>query len=251
MSEKGNVARAGTILDFNKAKRQGELDRHAVDADDIRERLHANPQAFVEWLYSGRAHIARNEARIGDVHGTPGASLSIQLAGEDRGLWKDHATDEDGDLIALYRASMGYRGTENFVLSLKEIAKEYLGDPVEIERGQWQPSATSRIEAKKEKLGTKPRPDMQELGAPVATYKYFDTRGNVIASVVRYEPNGTRESKTFRPYCFKTVGGVTKWEAGAPDLRPLYRLPGVALAQTVVPCARARVVPMRWPIWAL
>jgi hypothetical protein len=228
---------SGEILDFNKAKRQGETTaRHSVDADDIRERLHADPRAFVEWLYSGRALITKNLARIGDVYGNPGASLSIQLAGADRGLWKDHATDEGGDLISLYRAYMGYSGTNNFALSLKEIAKEFLGDPVEVEKSQWQPSAMDRIAAKKEKLGTRPHADMVELGAPVAAYKYYDTRGNIIAAVNRFEPDGTRESKTFRPYCFKTEGGVTKWVPGAPDLRPLYRLPDVALAQTVVLC---------------
>jgi hypothetical protein len=225
----------GNILDFNEAKRQGETQaRFTVDADDIRDRLHADPRAFVEWLYSGRALITRNEARIGDAQGNPGASLSIQLAGPDRGLWKDHATDEGGDLIGLYRASMGYAGTTNFVLSLKEIAKEFFGDPIEVEKSQWQPSAMDRIAAKKEKLGTRPHQDMVELGAPVATYKYYDTRGNIIAAVNRFEPDGTRASKTFRPYCFKTEGGVTKWVPGAPDLRPLYRLPDVALAQTVV-----------------
>ena len=41
---------------------------------------------------------------------------------------------------------------------------------------------------------------MQLLGAPVATYRYTDLQGNQVASVVRYEPDGTRESKTFRPY---------------------------------------------------
>jgi hypothetical protein len=52
---------------------------------------------------------------------------------------------------------------------------------------------------------------------------------------VRYEPDGTRESKTFRPYCFRTFeGGVKKWSTGAPDLRPLYRLPEIALTSTVV-----------------
>lgn len=226
----------GNILDFNEAKRQGETgqQRFTVDADDIRDRLHADPRAFIEWLYSGRALISRNEARIGDAQGNPGASLSIQLAGPDRGLWKDHATDEGGDLIALYRASMGYGGTTNFVLSLKEIAKEFFGDPVEVEKSQWQPSAMDRIAAKKEKLGTKPHQDMVELGAPVATYRYYDTRGNIIAAVNRFEPDGTRESKTFRPYCFKTEGGVTKWTPGAPDLRPLYRLPDIALSQDVV-----------------
>jgi hypothetical protein len=227
---------SGQVLDFNQAKKQGEAPRNGVDADDIRARLHADPRAFVQWLYSGRALITKSEARIGNAYGEPGASLSIQLAGKDAGLWYDHATDERGDLIALYRASMGYTGTANFVLSLKEIAKDFFGDPVEVERSAWQPSAMERIEQKKAKLGTKPRQDMVELGAPVATYKYYDTRGNVLASVVRFEPDGTRESKTFRPFCFKTIDGVTKWVAGAPDLRPLYRLPDIATATTVVLC---------------
>lgn len=226
----------GQILDFNTAKRQGETPRNSVDADDIRSRLHADTRGFVGWMFAGRAFIGKGEARVGDVYGTPGASLSIQLTGNDAGLWKDHATGEGGDLIALYRAFRGYRDNSNFVLSLKEIAKDYLGDNIDVERSTWSPTATEYIEKKKAELGTKPRADLIELGAPVTTYTYYDTRGNVMASVVRYEPDGTRESKTFRPYCFKTEGGVTRWMPGAPDLRPLYRLPDISLATTVVLC---------------
>lgn len=226
----------GQVLDFNQAKRQDAPRTGEVDADDIRARLHADPRAFVQWLYSGRALCTKSEARIGNAYGEPGASLSISLAGPKAGEWFDHATNESGDLISLYRASMGYQGTANFVLSLKEIAKDFLGDPVEVERSAWQPSAMERIEQKKQKLGTKPHEDMVELGAPVATYKYYDTRGNVIAAVNRFEPDGTRDSKTFRPYCFKTIDGVTKWMKGAPDLRPLYRQPEIATAPTVVLC---------------
>lgn len=226
----------GQILDFNTAKRQGDTGQRQVDADDIRERLHADARAFVEWLFSGRAFINKNEARVGDIYGTPGASLSIHLSGPDAGLWKDHATDEGGDLIGLYRAFRGYRDNSNFVLSLKEIAKDFFNDPIEIERAPWQPTPIEYIAQKKAELGTKPRADLVELGAPVATYTYFDLRGNVIASVVRYEPDGTRASKTFRPYCHRTQEGVTKWVMGAPDLRPLYHLPEIATASEVVLC---------------
>jgi hypothetical protein len=223
----------GQILDFNSARRQGDTPRTGVEVDDIRDRLHDSPRSFVEWLFSGRAYIAKNEARIGNVHGEQGSSLSIDLSS---GLWHDHATDQGGDLIALYRAWRGYQGDANFVLSLKEIAHDYLGDPVELDRPSWQPSVSEVIEQKKAKLGTKPREENLQLGAPVATYRYFDTHGNVIASVVRFEPDGTRESKTFRPWCFKTIDGVTKWAPGAPDLRPLYRLPEIAISPDVVLC---------------
>ena len=225
----------GQVLDFNQAKRQGETSqRVTVDADDIRQRLNDDARSFVQWLYSGRALVTKGEARIGNVYGEPGASLSICLDGKDAGLWHDHATEQGGDLISLYRASMGYTGNSNFILSLKEIAKEYFNDPIEVEKSQWQPSAMERIEQKKAKLGDKPRADMLELGAPVSTFRYYDTRGNVISSVVRYEPDGTRENKTFRPYCYRTVDGVTKWIQGTPDLRPLYRIPEIALASTIV-----------------
>ena len=206
------------ILDFNTAKRQGEIRNSDISAESIRERLNAQASSFVQWLFSGRALIARGEARVGNIYGIPGASLRISLSGINTGLWKDHATNEGGDLISLYRANMGYSGTSDFALSLKEIARDFLGDAVEIDRPTWRPTPLEMIEAAKAKLGTKPREDMAELGAPVATYKYFDTRGNVIAAVTRYEPDGTRASKTFRPYCFKTIEGVTKWVKGAPDL---------------------------------
>jgi hypothetical protein len=224
----------GQILDFNSARRQGDARQGEINADTIRERLNASAQEFVQWLFSGRALVSRGQARVGDTSGAPGASLSISLSGPDVGLWKDHATEEGGDLIGLYRACMGYHGTADFVLSLKEIAKDFFNDPIEVERATWKPTPAEKIEKNKIKLGTKPRADMLELGAPVATYRYYDTRGNVIASVVRFEPDGTRASKTFRPFCHKTIDGVTKWAPGAPDLRPLYRLPEIALASTIV-----------------
>jgi hypothetical protein len=218
------------ILDFNNARRQDELRKNDLSAESIRDRLNADAAGFVGWLYSGRALCRGGEARIGDVQGTPGASLRISLAGANAGLWRDHATEEGGDLIGLYRACMGYSGTADFVLSLKEIARDYLGDEIEIERPQWKPTPVERIEAAKVKLGTRPRADMEALGAPVATYRYYDTHGTLLASVVRHEPDGTRASKTFRPWCYR--GG--KWVPGAPDLRPLYHLPSVATSPTVV-----------------
>jgi AAA domain len=224
-----------TVIDFNKARQQGEPEPGRVDAENIRKRLHADPAGFVQWLFSGRALISKGEARVGNVYGEPGASLSIKLSGADAGLWKDHATDEGGDLISLYRACMGYTEKVDFGLSLKEIAKDYLGDPeIDIPHSPWQPSATERINKQKEKLGTKPREDMLELGAPVATWKYYDTHGTMIAAVHRYEPDGDPAKKTFRPYCHKTIDGKTKWMMGAPDKRPLYRLPDIATKSIIV-----------------
>lgn len=226
------------VFDFNTAMRVDQLEavrrRTTVDVEDIRSRIHAEARSFVEWLFSGRALCTAREARIGDVYGGAGASLSIALTGPDAGLWHDHATGEGGDLIALYQAYMGYEGGRNFQLALKEIASEFLNDPVTVERSAWVPTAAQRIAEKKQKLGDKPRDVHLELGPPTASWKYFDTHGNVVASVERYEPDGTAASKTYRPYCFKTIDGAQKWVMGAPTLRPLYNLPEVALSNTVV-----------------
>ena len=224
------------VLDFNNALTQEAaeafLKRGTVDPVDIRDRLHADPQGFVQWLYSGRALIARGEARIGDVIGTAGGSLSISLRGADAGCWFDHATGEKGgDLISLYMACFGY-GNDRFILALKEIASEYLGDPVEVPRAPWDASAARRIEVKAKELGTKPRDDMVELGPKVADWKYRDLHGNIIASVAQYEPEGGE--KTYRPFCFKDEDGKKVWRMGAPTLRPLFRLPEIATCQHVV-----------------
>lgn len=52
----------------------------------------------------------------------------------------------------------------------------------------------------------------------VATYTYTDAAGEVVGEVRRLEP------KTFR---WRRVGKAGRWEWGAPDERPLYRLPAV------------------------
>lgn len=228
------------VIDLNDALPmhlvQENLRRREVDAEDVKARITAAAPEFVQWLFSGRALIRRGEARIGDVQGNPGGSLSIALTGAKAGLWHDHNTGQKGDLITLYQEYMGYLGGANFRLAVKEIAAEFLRDPVEVRRGFEQRTAEQRIEEKKAKLGTQPRAEHVELGPPVGVWKYLDHDGNVLASVERYEPDGTPESKTFRPYHFRTEDGVRRWAMGAPAVRPLYRLNRIAFASTVVLC---------------
>lgn len=222
------------MIDFNGAPLQDELRTRDNDfVADIRARLMASVENFVTWIFPGRVLIGRGEARIGNIAGDAGESLSICLAGPNAGQWNDFATGEKGDLISLYRGYMRYPGTVDFMLSLKEIAKDFFRDAIEVERAPWQmPSA--RIEADKIRLGTKPR-DNEGLGAPVAQYRYFDINRMIIAKVLRYEPDGTRASKTFRPFCLKMANdGKPRWTAGVPDVRPLYRLPEIAGAPSVV-----------------
>lgn len=219
-----------TIIDFNRALRPDQLEakakRDRVDADDIRERLHSDPLPFIQWMFSGRAIVSKKEARIGNTAGEAGESLAIALAGQDAGLWHDHATGEGGNLIDLYMAYMGYSGGKNFQLALKEIAREFFNDPIELTRTQWQKPVAERIEEKKRKLGDKPKQENIELGAPIESYPYKDRAGNVLTVIRRYEPGGVdergRPNKTFRA------------SNGFPNPRPLYRVPEIIQATHVV-----------------
>jgi hypothetical protein len=227
-----------SIFDFSTAApltlAQAEARQHRIDAEEVRERLNQDVRGFLQFLYSGRAHVRGRTAYIGNVHGTPGASLSIVVAGDRVGLWHDFATGEGGDLIDLFLAYRGY-DRSNFNLALKEIAKEFLHWDVQIDSAP-RISLRQHIERKKVELGTEPRADHVLLGAPVAKFYYRDLQGNVIASVVRYEPDGTRESKTFRPYHFRVVDGERRWGPGAPEVRPLYRLADIVTQDCVVLC---------------
>lgn len=225
------------MIDLNNAGPQQDNDApkrassHDVKVEDIRARLNEDVRSFLLWLYSGRAFIKRTEARIGDIYGQAGESLVIELSGKNVGQWYDHATDQGGDLISLYRGYMGYAGsTSYFDQSLREIARDYFGDP--IEREVWRPhnvqTPQQKILADSVKYGTKPRTEEEVLGAPIATYHYLDVDGTIIAGVTRYEP------KTFRPWCFKEIDGEKKWMIGSPPIRPLYHLPEVVAANNIV-----------------
>lgn len=226
----------GEILDFNTAPTQAEarklLHGGSVDIDSVRDRLSGRADDFVQWAFSGRAIVNRRkqEARIGDVNGQAGESLAISLAD---GVWHDHATGEGGDLIELYRL---YRGISAPIDAIKEIAVDFLGDKIEFQRPVWQQTPRQYIEKKKQLLGDKPRADNTELGPAVAQWRYYDLQGNIIAAVKRFEPDGDPANKTFRPYCYREIDGIRKWTTGAPDMRPLYRLPHIVTSQTIVLC---------------
>src|SRR5258705_1428291 len=135
------------MIDFNNAPLQSELppayallrsgEAGRISAEDIRSRLNEDARGFVVWLYSGRAFLYRTEARIGNLLGEAGTSLCVELSGNRAGSWFDHATDQGGDLISLYRGLMGYVGTSHFDRSLKEIVADFFHDPVEIEQPSW------------------------------------------------------------------------------------------------------------------
>lgn len=141
---------------------------------------------------------------LGDISGVPGRSLTIELAGERCGLWKDFATDEGGDIFDLWAAHHGLNASQHFPQVLEQAAN-------------W--------------LGIA-RPDSAHVIATpegpksnIQYWDYLDLEGQLIARVYRQD---TSKGKDYRPWdasrnCF-----------GTPTPRPLYRIPQIHKADTVI-----------------
>lgn len=92
-----------------------------MNVSEIAERLAAQASEVAAYLLpNGRKHGP--EWQVGSVAGEAGKSLSVRLTGAKRGVWKDFATGEGGDLIDLFMATRGVSVAE----AIRE-AKQYLG----------------------------------------------------------------------------------------------------------------------------
>jgi hypothetical protein len=208
-------------IDFNPYKAAPPIEDAKDRTERIREALKKDIRSVVRHLFP-KATFTANDARIGDVYGSKGASLSIALRPLDKaGMWIDHANPgEMGDVLTLWQAAMGI---SDFGKLLAEC-DAWLGGS--------QTKASRAFEKKKE-AALKEQPDEGELKkVPDADYLYTDVHGNKICTVYRYrlidaEGNDTGK-KSFSIYRYADK----KWSA--PNPRPLYRLPDISEFTDVV-----------------
>ena len=210
------------MLDFNDAKPFKVVD--TIDFDQrlavLREAISSHAHDLTATIFpNARIHV--KEARIGSTDGEPGESLCIDLT---NGVWFDHATGEGGDAIDLWRATTG----TTFLEAVEDLER-------------WAgltsaPRFTSRVhrvaEKRQEEARKNPKPDPVGLGSPVASWHYYSASGSLLGIVRRYDLPGQfddagKQKKTFRPF---TAAG----EARMPDPRPLYRIPQIINASTVI-----------------
>lgn len=220
------------ILDFNSARSQSEPRRPDFNADEVRDRIAGRAFEFVEWLFPcAVTDRQRRKAFVGDINGSPGESLQIELTGPKAGYWRDwaHAGDEGKDLIGLYMASLNYDRTRDFPRAIKEIATEFLGESA---APKWTRPVTQRLAERAKEHEGKPRPNISERPAPSATYVYHDIDGGIVGLVHRHEfeelGDDGKPRKTF------SVWDAKASKAQAPTPRPLYRAPQIARANHVV-----------------
>lgn len=204
-------------LDFNDAPLQAgvrpfEPPPQAPSVDEVRASLLGALENVLGYLYpNGFAEPKGRVFYIGDVTGAAGESLRVELTGPRAGLWHDFATADGGDIFSLWRAA---RGLSSFRETLQDAA-EYSGAAANVPR---------RKPVRKQPKGG------DNWGAPVATYRYQDASGNLLAEVDRFEWTDEvgKVSKTFRPW------DVATRSYRAPETRPLYNLPNIIRAPEIV-----------------
>ncbi|MCB9980284.1 MAG: AAA family ATPase [Rhodospirillales bacterium] len=203
-------------LDFNNAPDALPKSSKKIDAEDIKARLLSSLESTLHSLYP-YGKIEGKHFVIGDVLGTEGQSLKINLKGQYKGCWKDFDSGEGGDIFSLFAAVFSIDAKKDFKKLLERIS-EWLGDPVQFYR---------EAVYKDRSAGSTAQRGAPEdtLGMWVAKYDYYDRHGNLIACVYKYIlENG---KKTFRCWDVRE----RKWKA--PDPRPLYNLPGINDADLV------------------
>jgi twinkle protein len=92
-----------------------------MNAHELSERMADDVAAIAQHLLP-KGKRSGGEWKAGSTHGEPGESLSVRLSGAKRGLWRDFAADEGGDLLDLWAATRGVSIGEAMV-----EAKAYLG----------------------------------------------------------------------------------------------------------------------------
>lgn len=207
-------------IDFNKLN-VPRFEDAETRKNRIKTTCERRIRELVRYLYP-RAVITSRDARIGNISGEPGASLSIALTPDVPGHWIDHATGERGDVLTLWQKALGLR---DFGEVLREAEAWAGGAP------------SQRAETRAQFEASKPPPEETVL-REVAKYRYHSAFGELLFEVVRfdeYRPDGTpilkpdgKQSKIYKP---RQPSGQLGYPPGA---RPLYRLPEIELASEIV-----------------
>jgi putative DNA primase/helicase len=199
----------------------------SVMSEETREAVRSGlvaalPSLLRDWYPHGR--IAGKRFLVGNLDGDPGDSLEVVLHGEKAGLWLDRATGEGGDIFDLAGHRLGIDPKTDFPTLLSRCA--VLAGVTEARK----PNGKARSSAS----ASDPN-----FGEPTASWDYLSPSGDILVTVYRFDPPGKR--KQYRPW----LPRERRWGSPQPP-RPLYNLPGVAKADTVVvvegeKCAQALI----------
>ena len=206
-------------FDFNDAADgpTGTVD----NVEGLRQALTDRLESVLLFLFP-EGRIRGGKFYVGDIDGSPGKSLVVEMTGPRRGLWFDFAADMGGDVFDAWALSRNLSVKTDFPRILSEVR-------------QWCGMAPPKIKSAIRHL--RPQP-VDELGPYTATWDYQTTDGTLIARVYRYDPEPGH--KEFRPWDVR----ARMWRA--PDPRPLYNQPAMVTAIQIVlvegeKCAQALI----------
>ena len=207
------------MLDFNDQDPAVSMPTGNAERDELRSALMARLEGVLFALFPA-GKVTHGKFVVGDVLGSPGRSLEIELDGERAGLWIDRATGNGGDVFALIAAHRHWDTHRDFAAVLS-FARELLGRAPAVSPARRKASAP-----------------VDELGPATAKWDYLAADGSLIACVYRYEPSPGR--KEFRPWDAK------RRKMAPPDPRPLFNQPGIFHADRVIlvegeKCAQALI----------
>lgn len=186
------------MIDFNDAPRQGGnvLEHPSARKARVEAALKSRVREFVKYLYP-QAVFSAKDARIGDVSGKQGLSLSISITNDEScGRFIDHSDGDRGDIFSLYAFAHKLNPQHDFPQILDECDQWVGGRPA------------PRAEARHKVEAAKPKEELSQTLE--AKYTYRDKTGRKICEVNRWRLSNGK--KTF---------GVP---GGMPQPRPLYNL---------------------------
>lgn len=174
---------------------------------ELKDRLlHQLPAVLKHLLPNGA--IRHGKFYIGDVHGSRGESMVLELNGTKAGLWHDFATGDGGDILSLWAAVRGIDAKTRFPELVKDI-KDWLG------------------EAPRPEVPRSPQRVRRDKGPVTGRWDYLSISGELLCTVYRFDPPGQR--KVYQPW--DAVLGKMAWPE-AP--RPLFNLPGITSSEVVI-----------------
>ena len=195
------------MLDFNDAARIPAFEDASIRKERVYRALQGRVREFVRFLYP-RAVMGPKDARIGDVSGSKGLSLSISVTADDTaGRWIDHATGDRGDVFGLYAVAHNLDVARDFAQILAECDAWAGGTPA--------PRAVVRHEVEAARP-VEPEPDR----VLEAKYVYRDKAGRKVCDVNRWALSNGKKT-------FAVPGGM-------PSPRPLYGLDRWHASEAVV-----------------
>ncbi len=164
--------------------------------DEIKAAMLARLPEVLRYLFPNGKQLKR-EFQIGSLQSEKGQSLKISMSGDKAGLWQDFESGHGGDILDLWAAVHGLDTQHDFPAVLRSCA-DWLG--------------------------------LSQVAPPVSLERrewiYTDVSGKPLVTVKRTD--GADGRKSFLPY-----DHIAKKHA-MPQIRPLYNLPGLVIADTVI-----------------